>query len=218
MRGHLVSFFKADDRHALGAHADRGARHVHRHVAAAEDHEILVFDVGQLVADIGVLQEGHAVGDIGEIVSGDWNNARILVADADEDGVEALLLSVLAMLSTGVLVLISTPRAVMFLMSRSSSDLGHAVGGHAVAQHAAGLRFGLEDGDLVALLGQVERRGQSAGAGANDGHLGVELGFNRAVVRLRMVVVVPVDHEALDGADVDGAFHFAAGAFAFAGA
>ena len=49
--------------------------------------------------------------------------------------------------------------------------VGQAVGGDAVAHLAADLLVGLEDHDLVALLGAVESGREARGAGADDGDL-----------------------------------------------
>ncbi len=48
--------------------------------------------------------------------------------------------------------------------------LGQTIRGDAVAEHAAGLRTGLQQGDGVALLAQVEGGGQPGRTGAHHGH------------------------------------------------
>ena len=50
------------------------------------------------------------------------------------------------------------------------AGVGQAVLGDAPAGHAPGPVEGLEDGDLMTLLGQIEGGGESPGAGADDGY------------------------------------------------
>ena len=70
-----------------------------------------------------------------------------------------------------MLVMTSTPMASQLLDLVGDDGLGQTELGDAVDQHAAGGVQGLEDGDVIALLGQVAGAGEAGGAGAHHGHL-----------------------------------------------
>ena len=77
--------------------------------------------------------------------------------------------------------------------------LGQTELGDTVHQHAAGSMQGLENGHVIALLGQVAGAGQTGRAGTDHGHLlavGLRLGGH-----LVDVLPIPVGHEPLQTAD-----------------
>ena len=99
-----------------------------------------------------------------------------------------------------MLVMISTPSAFSLSTSLWHDGLGQTELGDAVDQHAAGGVEGLENGDLIAHLGQVAGAGQAGGAGADHGDL-VAVGLGLLRHGVQHVLAVPVGHEALQTAD-----------------
>ena len=90
---------------------------------------------------------------------------------------------------------------------------GEAIGGNAVAQHAAQLVALFEDGDLVAHQCQIIRAAQTAGAAADDSHL---LAGGCGALRLGNIAGV-VHGVALQIADIDGVIDHAAAAAGLTG-
>ena len=92
--GHVLHVAAIDEGHLLGALADRGARAVHRGEAAADDHDPLagVARIGQAERrDAQVLEAvEHALG----VLARDAQLVRVVAADGDADGIEALVLEV----------------------------------------------------------------------------------------------------------------------------
>ena len=64
-----------------------------------------------------------------------------------------------------------TPSRSINSISRRSTGFRQAIFRKGEAQHAAGLRHGVEDGDVVSQQRQVERCGQARRSGAGDGDL-----------------------------------------------
>ncbi|HWR93025.1 MAG TPA: hypothetical protein VN300_11375 [Desulfobacterales bacterium] len=95
-------------------------------------------------------------------------------AGRQKDGFEALLEQLLRSARTrdglAALELDAEIRDVLELPSQEIQ--AEAVGDHPVAQHAAGLGPGLENGDRVTLLGELGRAAQSGRAGAHHGDPG----------------------------------------------
>ncbi len=91
--------------------------------------------------------------------------------------------------------------------------MGQAVVGDAVAQHAAQVLAGLEDGDVVAHDGQVVGRRETSGAAAHHGHAPAGGGRGPGAV----VALHVVHGKALEAADVHGVVHHAAAAVHLAG-
>ena len=93
-RGHVLHVAAIDERHLLGALADRGAGAVHGREAAADDHDPLarMARVGQAERrDAQVLEAvEHALG----VLAGDAQLVGVVAADGHADGVEALVLEV----------------------------------------------------------------------------------------------------------------------------
>ena len=180
--GHLVPRLEAGHGDALGAGTQRGQGHVDGHVAAAHDDDPVAYRHVLAVTDVG--QELHAPQHVGVLGVLELDLAAHLRAHAQEDGVVAVGLERLDGHGTrdaGP----SRPRhpaperdAGLDLdpQRRDGADLlvehrvGQPVGGDAVAQHAARLGPGLEDGHGVALLAQVEGRGQPGRTRPDDGH------------------------------------------------
>ena len=70
-----------------------------------------------------------------------------------------------------MLVMTSTPSALSLSTSFGNDRLGQTEFRDAIDQHAAGGVQRFEDGDGVALLGQLAGARQAGGAGADDGDL-----------------------------------------------
>ncbi len=189
----------------LGAEAARGAGVVGGDVAAADDGDALADDdVGVRRADQaerGGAQEGRAVHHVGQAVAGQAELVAALGADADEDRLVALRKEVVHLLDPGVVADLDAELGDFrdFLVDDVER---HAIGGDAVARHAAGGGQGVEDGDAVAFFGEVVGGRESGRAGADDG------GFFSARRQLLRILTpeagVVVGGDALQAADGDG--------------
>ena len=102
-----------------------------------------------------------------------------------------------------MLVMTSTPWALQLLDLVGHNGLGQTEFRNAVYQHATGSVQRLEDGNGVALLGQVAGAGQAGGAGAHHGDLvrRWKRAFSGHGVH---VLPVPVGHKPLQAADGHG--------------
>ncbi len=161
---HLAALFEADHVHLLRALAQRRQRDVDGDVAAADHHHART-DLDRHPAP-DVAQEVDAAENEGLVHALDRDEARHLRAQAEEDrivvpaeGIEAVDLRAGA---DG-----DAERGDLFAVPVEQFGR-QAVGGDAVAQHAAGLRLRLEDFDGMAEDAQVVGGGEPGRAGADD--------------------------------------------------
>ncbi len=191
----------------LGPHALGAAGGVHGHVAAADDGG----GAGVLQGGVVPLPVGLHQVDTGQVLVGGVHPRQGLAGDAhkhgqaragtDEHGLIALLkhfvnVEGLADDHIGLQIHAQGGELVHLVLH---DGLGQAELGDAVHQHAAGGVEGLEDGDLVAVLGQIAGAGQAGGAGAHHRHLdAIGLGLLRHGVD---VLPVPIGHKALQPTD-----------------
>ena len=152
-RGHVLHVPAVDEGHLGRALADRGPRAVHRGEPAADDDDALpgVARVGQ--AERRGPQVLEAVDDPVGVLAGDAQLVRVVAADRDHDRVEALALEVVeGEVAAEPLVAddLAAEPGDRLVLGLEDLDLGQAVLGDAVAEHPAGRRVALEDGDVVA--------------------------------------------------------------------
>ena len=195
----------------VGAQAKRGARGVHGHVTAAEDHDVLAVLGGRVeLGEVLGLHEVHAgevlVGaeDAGEVLARDVEEAGKARAHAQEHGVKALLLEELLGVGDAAhdAVVLELDAQVLEAVDLALDDgLGQTELGDAVGQHAAAGEEGLEHRDVVAVLGKLAGAGDAGRAGAHHGDL---LAVGRLDLGLARKLAGIVAEEALELADCDG--------------
>ena len=143
----MVTFFAAQP---LG-----GERHVDGHVAAAHHQNVLAdFD---FLAQGGIPQEIHPLQHARDILVFDPKTAAAVQADGQEHGLEAVLLEAVEgdVLAEGDPGRNRDAHAPDDLNLEVQDVPRQAVGGNTHGHHAAGHRQLLENGHLVAALGQV---------------------------------------------------------------
>ncbi len=155
----------------LGAQAQGGSGHVHGGVAAADHHHVALHLVDGAAVDLGeVLHAGQAVLGLGEAVHGEL--AAAVGAQAQEDRVVALAQLVQADVAAHAGAGAHLHPHVDDPLDLAVDHLPRAaVGGQAVLHHAAELLVGLEDGDGMPAPAELVGGGQTAGTGADHGHL-----------------------------------------------
>ena len=119
----------------------------------------------------------HAVG----VLVGDAQLVRVVAADCDQDGVEALALEVVQAEVAAEGLVAFDPAAQpgdALVLSLEHLHLRQAVLGDAVAEHPARRAVTLEDGHLVAGDQQVIGSRHAGRAGADDGHPPAGLGLD----------------------------------------
>ncbi len=171
---HALVVLDAVDGDPFGAEPECGAPGVERHVAAADDDDVLAHV--DLLAERGGLEHADGVEHALGVGAGDGQGAAALEADGEVHGLvaAAVLLhqAVDGEVRAGRLVALQVDaereHAVDVLLQRG---LGQAVLGDAEAQHAARLGLALEDGDGVAEQREVAGGGEAAGARADHGDL-----------------------------------------------
>ena len=170
-RGHVLHVAPVDERDLGGALPDRRARAVHRREAAADDDDAraLVTRVGQ--SERRRAQVVEAVDHAVRVVARDAELVRVVAADRDADGVEALVLEVVerevaAERRVRDELHAEVPGALV--LGLEDLDLGKAVLRDPVAEHAAGLGVALEDRDRVAGDREVVRGRHAGRARADD--------------------------------------------------
>ena len=179
-RGHHGAGLQAGHVDLVGAQADRGAGAVVGDRAAAE-HDDVAGDVHGMALTCG-LEEGSVDVDAVELVALGRQHGALVGAERDEHRVVALAQQVLGLCDALAAAQLDAGRALGVARAGAGGLqdvgnlvverlVGHAVGGDAVAQLAAGLLIGLEDGHGVALAGQVVGGGEARGAGAHNGDL-----------------------------------------------
>ena len=196
----------------LGAKTQSGSRGVHGHVASADHGDLLSAHDGR----IGILAEGlHQVAS-GQILVGGEYTVGIFTGNphefgksgsgADEHGGEALFVHKLVdgdrFSNDHVGLDLHAQRLHVLDLFFHNGFLGETEFGNAVYQHAAGLVKGLEDGHVIAHLGQISRAGKARGARADHGHLFALLLCGS--LRLDPVFSRPIRHEALQLTDGNG--------------
>ncbi len=168
---HVLHVAAVDEGHLGRALADRGAGAVHRGEAAADDDDPLpgVARIGQ--PEGGRLEVLEPVDDAVGVLVRDPELVRVVAADRDEDGVEALALEVVQgevapeRLTADDLPAEPGDRLVLGL---EDLDLREAVLGDPVAEHPARRRVALEDGHVVAGQEEVVGGAHPGRAGADD--------------------------------------------------
>ena len=209
--GHVALLPAVGDRD-LRAETHRGAGHVHGDVAAA-DHDDLFADRGP-GPGVDLAQEVDAAPDALQLLARDAEGGGLLCADAEIEGVIALLAQLLDGDVLADLHAAAEDHAQLLehVDLRVEHGLLQTEARDAVAEHAAGQLVLVEDGDAVVVAGEVVGAAQTRGAGADDGDLLVaevkELLRHEALVALELAV----GDEALDLVDGDGAVEIAAGA------
>ena len=219
-RGHVLGALQAEHLHVLGAQARRGAGHVDGHVAAAH-HDGPAGKRGGLAAVLLLLghgaQEVHRHRAALDVLTRDAGQTAALATDRHVERLEALLAQLGERHVATDLDAVANLGA--HLLDDGDLGLDHAllqlVAGNAVGEHAARAGVLLEDDRLVALLGQVERAGESRGAGADDGDFLLEATFARGGHALGHVAVlgneVLLGDELLDLVNRHGSVNAAAG-------
>jgi hypothetical protein len=168
---HVLHVAAVDQGHLGRALADGGAGAVHRGEAAADDDDPLpgVARIGQ--AEGGCLEVLEAVDDPLGVLVRDPELVRVVAADRDDHGVEALALEVVQgevapeRLTAHDLPAQPGDRLVFGL---EDLDLREPVLGDAVAEHPARRRVALEDGHVVAVQEKVVGGAHPGRAGADD--------------------------------------------------
>ena len=158
---HALVVLDAVDGDLLGAEAQGGAAGVEGDVAAADDDHVLAHVDG--LAECGRLEHAHGVEHALGVRARDGQRAAALKADGQVDGLVAVgQQAVDREVGAGGLAALQLDAeredAVDVLLQRG---LGQAVLGDAEAQHAAGLRLGLEDRGLVAEQREVAGGGEA---------------------------------------------------------
>jgi hypothetical protein len=186
--GHLGARAAVEADDVLRAGAKRGAHGVHRHVAAA--HHGYPLSQEDLLPEVHPPQVIHPVHDTRELLSRNVELRTPARAHGDEDGVvafpELCKREVLADLHAAAEV---DAEIADHLDLRLEHVPGEAVLGDAQRHPAARDGRGFEDGDPVALGGQVVRAGEPGGPGSHDRdllargllHLGDVPGLSREV-------------------------------------
>ena len=210
---HIADATAVDDAHLFGTAAHSRARHVHGHVAAANDAHALAAQVGQFVIADGAQ---HLDGRLhaGRLFA---RKAELLVAmgtDGQVDGIELVAQAGKLLAVDGVVELNVDTGA------QDPVDLGlktlarQAVAGNAIAQHAAQVVALLKDGHLVAHHGQVVGTGKAGRAAADHGDA-----LTGVVHYMRLVVVevTVLNGKTLEGEDIHGIVDHATAAMHLAG-
>ena len=168
---HLVPRPAVDHLHLLRAQPHRGAGRVHGGVAAAQDqHGVADVD---LLAQRDLPQEDDGVHGARKVFSRDAERPPDVSADADEGGLEALLLQVGELdVAAQAGVVADLDALLLDELGLAADDVaGQAVLGDAHVHHAARHGQVFEDGGGVAQTGQVVGGGEAGRPGADDGHL-----------------------------------------------
>ena len=193
-----------------GAHAPRGAHRVHGHVAAAHHDDALSLQHRR----VRVGTEGPHEVDAGEVLVGRVDALEVLAGDAHEDrqpgshgdehGIEVLAqLAQRPGLADDGVDLDGDAQTAQPIDLLLHDVLGQPEFRDAVDEHPARGVEGLEDGHLVAGLGELSGGGQAGRPGADDGDAAAGIGV-LAHVQLIEVLHGPVSHEPLQGTDRDG--------------
>ena len=209
---HVRGAAAVDDRDLLRPQAHTRARHVHGHVAAADDHHALAREIrGLLVADgtehpDGALHAGRALvlqAELLVVVGADGEVDRVVLpAQALESG------PVHAAFELDVDAAVQDP--VDLLLEPLARQ---AIAGDAVAQHAAEVLARLEHLDLVPHEGKVVGAADAGGATTDDRDaLARLLGDPGTVLALHVLGCVALERE-----DVHRVVHHAAAAVHLAG-
>ena len=163
---HVLHVAPVHERDLAGALADRRPRAVHGREAASDDDDALarVLRVRQPQGrGAQVLQPvDHSV----PVLVGDAQLVGVVAADGDDDGVEALHGQVVereVLPKLRVADHLAAQSGDRFVLGFQDLNLGQAVLGDAIAEHAAGRRVALEDGHVVAGQEQVERGAHAGG-------------------------------------------------------
>ena len=149
--------------------AQRRARYVNRHVAAADHHHAAADR--KAVAEVGVQQEIRAGDDAVQVAPGKHQVAAAVQTDGQQDGLEPFRAQVVEGKVAQPAV-----EAQVRPQGQNLANLGlHHVAGQAVfgnpqVQHAAGHRGGFKDGDGITPQGEVVRGGQARGPGTDHRH------------------------------------------------
>src|SRR5665648_787235 len=209
---HLHLRAAIDERHVglvagLLLQADDGAGGVERHVAAADDHDVLAD--GRCAAEVELAQQLDGAAYAVELVARQLDLGALLQAGGQIDGLEALLKEALdGEVGARALAELELDTLRQHLVDLALDDVvRQAVVGDARAQHAAGDLLRLEDSDLVTEVSKVAGAGEAGGAGADDGHTFLVDDRHRLHRQSRPHLV---GHEALDGRDGDGLVDLAA--------
>ena len=163
-RRHVLHVAAVDEGHFLGALADRRPRAVHRGEPAADHHDALADVVGVGQAERRRAQVLEPVDALGGVLARDAQLVRVVAADRDDDGIEALVGQVVereVAAEPGVADDLAAEPGDRFVLGLEDLDLWQAVLRDAVAEHPAGRRVALEDGHVVAGQQQVVRGGHA---------------------------------------------------------
>jgi hypothetical protein len=143
--------------------ACRGPSHIHSHVAAADDDNLLAD--GEPVTEIHIEQKIDALVDSVQIHAGNGEVAAAVRADCDQNGIE-----VSPQIGDGE---IAAGRMVQFQSDVAGGEnlahlrfhhvAGQTIFGQAEIEHAAGHLRRFKDGDGVAHQGKVVRRERPTG-------------------------------------------------------
>ena len=197
---HIADAAAVDDAYLFGTAAHGRARHVHGHVAAADDAHALAAQVGQLVVADGTqhldgrLHAGSLFARKAELLIAVGTNGQI-------DGIELVAQAGKLLAVHGVVELNVDAGA------QDPVDLGlqtlarQTIAGDAVAQHAAQVVTLLKDGHLMTHHGQVVSAGKAGRAAADHGDA-----LTGVVHYMRFVVVevAVLNGKTLEGEDVHG--------------
>ncbi len=169
---HVLHVPAIDEGHLGGALADRGPGAVHRGEAAADDHDPLAGVARILQPEGRRLEVFQAVEDALGVLVRNAQLVRVVAADRDQDGIEALALEVVEgeVPAEGLVAL--DPAAQpghALVLGLEDLDLGQAVLGDPVAEHPAGGRVAFEDGHRVTRDQEVVGGGHAGRSGADDG-------------------------------------------------
>ena len=176
--------------------------------APAPDHHHAVSGDLWPAAQPDVAQERCGDQDAIQVDALDGQLASLVRTDRDQNCIETFIEDVVQAVDARVETQFNTE--VNDVLHLTVHDLrGQTVGGHAHAQHPAGDRQRLKDGDPISQVAQVLGGRQPTGTGTDDCHVVLVLPFRRLWRHSRLGIDF-VGHESLQRMDVDRVIQLAA--------
>jgi hypothetical protein len=147
MCGHALLAATIDDDGFRGTETTCGARRIEGGVTAAIDRHASAEQRGIVLGH--PMQKGYGVEDVRGVACRDLDPSRELGADRQEDGVESPLPSLALDVEDSVVEFDVDAEGNNALDLRVEDLPGKAVGGNAIAHHAAQLWRGIDESDLM---------------------------------------------------------------------
>ncbi len=164
---HFFPGFQANDGHGFGSQSAGGAGTVKSYIAATQNHDVLA-DFNRL-AKVNLARELGIDQNAVQVVTRNGQFDPLMSADGDQHRIEPLFQQFGCRLDTaiGFNFHADLTNLVDFLIELRPRQ---AIFGDADPQHTAGKRQGLENCCFMSQLGQIKCRGQTGGAGTDDGN------------------------------------------------